>query len=304
MQDSSWHNSDAILCCGPASMHLERPLARLLGVEVATVEHRTFPDGEGRIFISRELAGTVAVVVQGTHPPQDQRLQQLFQLVDAVVDSGAKLVVAVVPYLAYARQDRRFRRGEPHSLAVVVRTLAALGCDELIVVEPHNAEALQRLGLPATCLSTVELVASALLDTDLDDPVVLSPDVGGRGRVTAIAKRLTAEALFLEKRKDETRTYYSQLDVDLTGRDVVVVDDVCSSGSTIIPLAERVAEAGAARMTVAVTHLLADGERLLRAVPLPTRLIATDTVPGTWSTISTAELLAEAVASISAAPRR
>ena len=138
---------------GPASPELGARIAERIAVKSYPVVHRLFPDGESYIRITAPLNGETAVIVQTTFPDPDKSLLQLVLMVDAAKDAGAKEVVCVVPYLAYARQDKRFLEGEALSLKTVSKLLGASGVDRLIVVDVQSV----RIGNLYTLACTVKL---------------------------------------------------------------------------------------------------------------------------------------------------
>jgi ribose-phosphate pyrophosphokinase len=288
-----------LLLVGPAGRHLGDAVAAAAGLEPVTASERRFPDGETCVRADADLAGAEVVVLQGTHPPQDRNLQQAFQLVEQAAHGGAGSIGVVSPYLAYARQDRRSSPGEPLSLAIVARTLEMLGASWIVTVDVHNPAALARVAADATSLSSSAAISAHLAQQRLAAPVVVAPDVGARARAAEIAEAIGADALMLEKRKDgDGRTEYETPDARLGGRDLVVVDDLCSSGSTLAPLAGALERAGASaeRMHFVVVHLLADEQQLRARLPTGATIAATDTVPGPMATIAIGPAIGAAVA--------
>ena len=128
---------------GPSSTKLGNSIAEILEIETVRIAHKKFPDGESYIRFEGEVAGEEVAIVQTTGPPQDTNLIQLFILADAAKDLGAKRVIAVVPYLAYARQDKRFLPGEAISIQTIGKLLKASGIDELLTVNVHQEFSLQ-----------------------------------------------------------------------------------------------------------------------------------------------------------------
>ncbi|MEM2320009.1 MAG: ribose-phosphate diphosphokinase, partial [Candidatus Bathyarchaeia archaeon] len=144
---------------GPASRELGAKIAQLLNVGSVQAFHKIFPDGESYVRLEGNVEGEDVVVVQTTSPPQDVRLMQLAFMVDAAKRNKARRVVAVVPYLAYARQDKVFLEGEPVSIEVVARMLRAAGVDSLLTVNVHQAKVLERFPFPAKSLSAIKMLA-------------------------------------------------------------------------------------------------------------------------------------------------
>jgi ribose-phosphate pyrophosphokinase len=283
---------ELVLCLGTGGEHLRAGLERELGVAPADVECRRFPDGETLVQVRAPLEGATVAIVQGTHPPQDSRLQELYQLVDVAVAGGAERVLCVVPYLAYARQDRRSAPGEAASGAIVLRTLAMLGASELVTVDVHSPRLLAEASFPAASVSAAEGVADWIRSLRLEEPLVVSPDAGGVERAERVAAALACERLALRKSKDRSRgTWYDGGVAEVEGRDVVVVDDLCSSGSTFVPLARHLHASGARRLAYCVTHFFADADALEAKVGFPVEIAGTDTIPTRWSRISVVPLL-------------
>ena len=133
---------------GPASKQLGEKIAQLSGLETVPVAFKTFPDGESYIRLDGEVKNETVAIVQTTSPPQDTKLVQLTLIADAAKRNGAKEVIAVVPYLAYARQDMVFLQGEAVSVETVARMLKAAGIDSLTTVNVHKDKVLAKLPFP------------------------------------------------------------------------------------------------------------------------------------------------------------
>ncbi|MFI7019992.1 ribose-phosphate diphosphokinase [Streptomyces sp. NPDC050164] len=244
---------------------------------VLAAVRRRFPDGEQLITLpdAKRLAGRHALVVHTTAPPQDERLVSLLQLIDVVRDAGAASVTCFVPYLCYQRQDRRSRPGEPVSARLAVDALAAAGADQLLTLDAHAP--MRSARIPVTDLSAAPAFAAHVRDLGLRPDMVVSPDKGGGSRAAAVAGLLGIPMTALEKKKEpDGRTWYGQLPPDLSNRRCLIVDDLCSSGSTLIPLCAALAEVGSTCAAVGVTHLLTDRAALLNQLPEGARLLSTD----------------------------
>jgi ribose-phosphate pyrophosphokinase len=283
----------ARLWAGSAGGHLGEALARATGLPLVEAATPVFPDGEVCAAVPPGAAGETVVIVQGTHRPQDRHLQELYQLVDVARHLGAERTICVVPYLAYGRQDRRPAPGQPLSCAIVLRTLAMLGVERLVTIDPHSRSQLADAPLPVTALLAERLLAGWVAAQALRRPLLVSPDAGRRAYVERVGAACGLPALCLDKRRDGVGTIsYAGLDGQANGRDVVVLDDLCTSGSTAVPLGRLLLDRGAHSLTLLVTHLLADAEDLRRRIGGPVCVVATDTVPGPSSRIAVAPLLA------------
>jgi ribose-phosphate pyrophosphokinase len=285
---------------GPASPELGARIAERLGVDSYPTVHRSFPDGESYIRITAPLKEETAVIVQTTFPYPDKSLLQLFLLVDAARDAGAKEVVCVVPYLAYARQDKRFLEGEALSLKTVSKLLGASGVDRLIVIDVHEQEALEgfcgEAGVQVTNLSAMPDLAEYLKMNGFDGAFSLSPDEGAIDLAKSAGTVLGGEVSFFTKERDLHNGEIEMVvkDIDVRGRSVVVFDDIVSSGGTTAMAVKGLRKQGANRVAAACTHGLFMGdarEKILDAGA--DLLVATDTVQTPTSLVSVSRLIAD-----------
>src|SRR6185437_1912857 len=207
---------------------------------------------------------------------------------------GAKRIICIVPYLAYARQDRWTHPGEPLSGLIVLRTLAMLGADTLVAIDVHNPAMFLHAPLATDNLRTESIFAEWLLQKKMLPPLLVSPDDGGRQRIEGLAKLTGYDYLVCAKCKDETgHTWYEDTPLDVVERDVFVLDDLCSSGSTFIPFARYLKKSGVREIYYGITHFFADGNAIQNTLGFPVTIVATDTVLTQWSSISVAPLLAK-----------
>jgi ribose-phosphate pyrophosphokinase len=286
-----------LVLVGPASRRLGRGL-KAYGLEVVELEYRVFPDGESYLRVPVDVKGLNIAVLQSTYPPQDKHLIELFLALNAAKELGAEKIIAAVPYLAYARQDSMFKPGESVSLRTIIRLIEDCGASAFITFNIHKAERMEWFRIPSLNLSAVKAIADHLARLELIDPVILAPDKGAVYLAEEASSILKAEYSYLEKRRDRdtgsVETLYRELNV--SGRDVVIIDDIISSGSTIANVAEIASKQGARRIFAACVHpLLAEGamDRMRRAGV--SKVLGTDCVEGAYDEVSVAPLLAEAL---------
>jgi len=282
---------------GPSSTKLGNSIAEILGIETVRIAHKKFPDGESYIRFEGEVAGEEVAIVQTTGPPQDTNLIQLFILADAAKDLGAKRVIAVVPYLAYARQDKRFLPGEAISIQTIGKLLKASGIDELLTVNVHQ-EILEKFEIPARNISAIGLLANYFKSRGLEGAFALAPDKGASEFATEASKILGGGYGWLHKERDrytgEVKTEEKTLDV--SGKDAIIFDDIISTGGTTANAVKILKKQGARRIFAACVHPLMRNakERILQSGA--EEIVGTDSVPSDVTVVSLAPLLAKALA--------
>ena len=224
-----------IVVPGPASQSLGKKIAESLNAQIVPVNLKNFPDGEYCLRFEGDVTGEEVVVVQTTGPPQDSNLLQLLLMLDTAKELGAKKVTAVVPYLAFARQDKRFLSGEAVSAETLVKLIEACGIDQFITVNIHAENTLNRFSVPTKNLSAITLLAEHFKGQGLDGAFSLSPDKGAIGFAEEADRVLGGGCGWLRKERDrytgEIQVEEKSLNVD--GRDVIVFDDIISTGGTI-----------------------------------------------------------------------
>ena len=286
-----------IVITGSASPKLSARVARRLECKLLKPELQHFPDGELYLKLGTELDGEHAVVVQSTCFPQDLNLMELFLLLDAAKDIGASRVTAVVPYFAYARQDKRFKPGEAVSLKTIVKLIKQAGADELVTVDIHEEETVKEFPIPAKNFTAMPLLGRYLKKIGMKNPLALGADQGSEDRAKIVAEEFGAEHDYLEKhRLSPTKVVTKPKKLDVTGRDVVIVDDMVSTGGSMVEAAKILRSLGARSIRAACTHavLVGNAREKLKAAGIK-EIIATDTIETSSSVVSVSPLIEEAV---------
>jgi len=273
-----------MIVVGSGGKHLEEEL-RKLGGSLIEVEIKKFPDGEKYVRVSGSFREVT--VVQSTFVPQDEHIIELLLIADALRENGAEKLKAIVPYFAYSRQDRVTKEGEPVSVRAVMRALG-IYYDELYIFDLHNPETLRFFPGKAVNLSPARAIAD-YFEENLGEGIVLAPDRGALMRAKAVAERLGVEYSHFEKKRiSPTEVQMKPVDVDVKGKNVLIVDDIISTGGTMIKAANLLRKMGAGKVFVAATHgVFAEGaiERVSKAVD---ELAVTNTIPTPASRISIA----------------
>lgn len=263
---------------GTASTALAERISReLSNAPFAIPFMKRFPDGELYVRVGGRLEGEEVVVVQSTRTDED--IVELLLLEDAVREAGASRVYVVVPYFGYARQDRRFFPGEPVSARAFCRHVE-LDADVVITVDLHSSQTLAHFSKPAFEASGIPAIARLLLERPAD--VLISPDRGGIERVRRMAQLLDKPWFALEKKRiDSDRVELAlpqPLPVAVEGKQVVVVDDVISTGGTIVEAAKLLKKVRAGGISATCTHGLFLRDAFERIKAVTDEVYSTDTL--------------------------
>ncbi len=265
-------------------------VASRISAEARGIIHKVFPDGEQYVRVEADVKGNDVLYVTRLYPNQDQGLIRVMLLLDAVKGLGASRVGLFIPYMPYARQDRRFLNGEPISINVMLNVLKGLGADYLYVVDIHKPQSLE--GYPGFInLKPFKLYAEKL--RDLRNPVVVSPDLGSLWRAEELAKVLGVEYDYLEKHRDRYsgEVSFTLRNLNVKGRDVVIVDDIISTGGTIIGAAGVLRSMGAASINVVATHCIMIGDAEVKLTKAVDKLYCSNSILGKYSQFDVAQLI-------------
>lgn len=294
--------TDRLVFAGPASGEFAKALAQRLNLPTISVEVKEFLDTETKYRFLENVSGSSVLLVQSTYPPVDRNYMQLFLAAHHLSQEGAK-VHAVIPYMGYARQDKAFLSGEVVSLGVISHLLRSCGVTRVTTVDIHSAEGLALFAMPAYSVSAIPSLASYVKkNLKLSQPVVISPDFGSSKRTEAFSALYGAQHLqFAKERNRNTGEVTVETGkMDVRGRDVIIVDDMISTGGTIRAAVMKLREAGAKKIVVTCVHALMLGdsqERLMEAGV--DEIIGTNTVPNKVSKVDATEPLAAYLKTVS-----
>ncbi|QKQ99428.1 ribose-phosphate pyrophosphokinase [Metallosphaera tengchongensis] len=255
-----------IIVGGTATNGIDERLAKITKSKLVKVVHKVFPDGESYVRVPEPLTGEEVAVVQTTQPPQNKNLVELLLVLEALKDTGATKITAVVPYLAYSRQDRRFLDGEAISVKTVLNLIYAAGASTLVVVEPHHPESLSYFPGEARVVDPIPALGRELRGR-VNSPFVLAPDRGAVDRAERLARELGCGYTYLEKERDRITGEIRVRGISigsLKGRDVILVDDIVSTGGTLVEASKVAYSLGAEGVYAAAVHLLMVKDTLTR----------------------------------------
>ena len=284
---------------GSASDALAARVARELGAKSGKIETKRFPDGEKYLRVLEEVKGEEIAVIQSINRTPDELLFEYLLLVDTLKDLGASRIVGFIPYFAYARQDERFNPGEALSFKTVSKLIQTVGTDAIYTIDMHQHRVLKSsdvFKIPSHNLSAMPYLADYVEKMgNLQKPLVIGPDAEAEQWAKLAADRLhTDHDVFEKKRLGSENVQIRPRKANAKDRDVLIVDDIISTGGTIVEALKILFSQGARKIDVACTHPILAGGALARIYETGAgHVIGTDTVPSPISQVSVAPLIAE-----------
>ena len=282
---------------GSASKDLGKRIARRLKAPYVEAKTRVFPDGESKISFGRIPKISVVLVVQSTYPPVDTNLLQTLSIISQARNVSSK-IYAVIPYMGYARQDRQFLSGEVVTMAIVARMLQTAGAKKIIAVDIHSKIALSHFKIPKENVSAIPELAKYFKKMKLKNALVVSPDMGGSLRAKKFAALLNTDFITLKKSRNRKtgKVVIQSSKVDVRGKDLVLVDDIISTGGSVIKAAQFLKRHKCKRVFVACTHgLFVEGaEKKIKKAGVA-RIISTNTIPRNTSKVDVSGVIADSI---------
>lgn len=305
-------NHRLMLFSGNANPDLSRRIAREVGIELSPAKVGRFPEGEIAVRIEEPVRGADVFVLQGTCPPANDNLMELLVMIDALKRASAARITAVLPFYGYGRQDRKDRPRVPITAKLVANLIVAAGADRILTVDLHAPQIQGFFDIPVDHLYAAPVFIRHFRENfspeNLSNLVVVSPDVGGIKIAKHFAKHLDRPLAVVDKRRlGDRATEVRNVIGEVSGRDIMIVDDLVSTGTSLASAIGLLKEKGARKVYVTVTHpvLAASAVATLLATPLE-RIWVTDTIPlqeeavrsGRFEVVSLAEMLGGAISRI------
>ncbi|MRN69050.1 MAG: ribose-phosphate diphosphokinase [Nitrosopumilales archaeon] len=287
---------DVSIIAGPSSLDLATAIAKHLDAELVPVDLRIFPDGESKIKM-RRVDKDYCIVVQSTYPPTDRHLLQALMMIKRCSEDGAANVCAVMPYMAYSRQDRAFLDGEVVSMALVAKLIETVGTKRLITVDIHSPASLSYFTIDTQNISAVGLLADyAAVKIKPNAPIVVSPDMGGAKRAVKFARMLGTDMVALKKSRNkdtaEVIIEEKELNSSVLGRDLILLDDMISTGESIVEACRFLRRYKPNKIYAICTHALLIGDATTRIKAAGVEeIISTNSVPGINAKVDLAPLI-------------
>jgi ribose-phosphate pyrophosphokinase len=302
-----------VIIGGSASQDLAAHVARELGEELCYVETKKFPDGERYLRIGGELEDEVTVI-QSTGYPQDENLMELLFIIANLKDLGVKKVRAVVPYMGYARQEKRFNPGETISAKIICDLIQSAGADEFITFNIHEECVLNFFDIPARNISAMpaiaEYLSKKLIKKGADNPIIIAPDKGAYGFAQEMSEIIGCDCTYLTKvrlgpDKVETKIVDVRCDSEsentvnvdsVKGMNAIIIDDIIATGGTIVNAINILKQYGASSVDVCCVHpiLTNNGATRIYAAGAD-KIIGTNSLSSDTSRVSLAKSIADAL---------
>ncbi len=290
--------SNLSVISGNSSDDLAKKLSRRIKANLVKSEIRVFPDGESKITINGNLSKTKSIVVQSIYPPVDTNLIQVLSLISKARETSAE-VIAVIPYMGYTRQDKEFLPGEIVTIKVLAKLFKGAGASKIITVDIHSIIGLKHFTIKSKNITAIPDLAKYFKKLNLKKPLVVSPDQGGKDRAKEFANKFESEYIALEKKRDRKNgkvKIKTKNTSKVADRDIILVDDMISTGGSIINATRFLKKQKCKRVYVACTHaLLMNGaEKKIRKAGV-TSIVSANTIPGRTSVVDVSNTIAKAI---------
>ncbi len=297
-----------VIFSGNSNKKLADKIGKALGVKLGKANISRFSDGEVRAKIEENVRGKDVFIIQSTCPPVNENLMELLIILDALRRASAQRITAVIPYFGYARQDRKDQPRVPITAKLVANILTGAGADRVLTLDLHAGQIQGFFDIPLDHLYSIDVFLDYFNKIKIkNDLVIACPDVGGIKMARAYAKRFNTGLAIVDKRRNSPEsTEVMHILGEIKGKNVIFVDDMIATGSSLVEAAGAMKKAGAKKIYAAITHGVLSGnaiEKLNKSVI--DSLVITDSIPlsnGKRSkkikVVSTAGLFAEAISRI------
>ncbi|BEU87962.1 ribose-phosphate diphosphokinase [Selenomonas sp. TAMA-11512] len=269
------------ILAGNANPELAKKIAAHVGIGLCDATIGQFNNGEIQVMIDESIRGKDMFIIQPTSQPVNDNLMELFIMADACKRASAHSVTAVVPYYAYARQDRKTRGREPISAKLVANLMQKSGITRVVTVDLHAGQIQGFFDIPVDHLAAAPVIANYIKKKNLENIIVVSPDLGGVTRARILADRLHTGIAIIEKRRPEPGVAeVMNLIGDVEGKTAIMIDDIVDSAGSLCEGARALKKFGAKKIYAACSHGILSGSAVERINNSDLeRLIITDTIP-------------------------
>ena len=290
--------SELSIISGKSSENLAKELSKKIKGNFVKSEIKVFPDGESKITLIGKLSKKKSIVVQSIYPPVDTNLVQALSLITKAKENSSE-VTAVIPYMGYARQDREFLPGEIVTMKVLGKLFKGAGASKIIVVDIHSLIGFKHFSIKTKNVTAIPDLVKYFKKLSLKNPLVISPDQGGKERAKKFAKEFNSNYIALDKKRDKKTgkiKITTKRTDEVENRDLILVDDMISTGGSIIKATQFLKKQKCKKIYVACTHalLMNDAEKKIKKAGV-TSIISTNTIPGKTSKVDISKIIAKAI---------
>lgn len=288
---------------GTSNLALAQRISQYCGVPLTDCEVRRFSDGEVKVQINQNIRGSDLFIIQPTNPPAENLLELLI-MIDAARRASAKRITAVIPYYGYARQDRKDQPRVPITAKLVANLITVAGANRIITMDLHAAQLQGYFDIPHDHLYAGKTFHDYFRDKHLSNLVAVSADVGSIKMARAFAKELKCPLAIVDKRRESANeAEVMNIIGDVSGKNVIIRDDIVDTAGTIVLGADALKQKGALDIYVCITHGVLSGPAIERIQNSHiSEMVITDTIergnlnlPSKFTVLSTADVFGEAI---------
>ena len=252
----NFHGKDIKIFAGSSNVTVAQGIADGLGLPLGKSECKTFSDGEIAVSLNESVRGSECFIVQSTCDPVNNNLMELLIMIDAMKRASAGRITAVIPYFGYARQDRKSKSRDPITAKLVADLITAAGADRVLTMDLHAAQIQGFFNIPLDHLVGMPILAREFVKKEIEDLVVVSPDLGSVTRARNFANYLDAPIAIIDKRRPKANvSEIMNIIGDINGKNVVIIDDIIDTAGTLCNAANAIVEkGGAVEVYACATH--------------------------------------------------
>lgn len=294
-------NNLKVFTCN-ANPKLAEEIASYLGISLGKSHVQNFSDGETNITIDESVRGCDVFIVQSTCAPVNDHLMELLIMIDAMRRASARRITVVMPYYGYARQDRKSRGREPITAKLVANLIVQAGANRILTMDLHAQQIQGFFDIPVDHLMAMPILADYYRGLNIEDLVVVSPDMGGVTRARSLAEKLGVPLAIIDKRRPMPNvSEIMNIIGEIKDKNVIMIDDIIDTAGTISNGAAALVERGAKSVYVSCTHAILSGPAYERLANAPIKeIVTTNTIPATkefdkLTVLSVAPLMGEAI---------
>lgn len=251
---------------GSSCQNLAKSISQKSKIPLGNIEIGRFSDGEIDVLVKENVNNSNVFIIQSNSSPVNENIIELALIADALKRSGAQKITAVIPYFGYSRKEKQSRPGEPISAKVIADLIVASGVAKIICLDLHSDSIVGFFNVPVIYITALEILASRVKKEKITKPIIVSPDVGGVKRARNFANILNAPLVVIEKHRDtgkRDKIEILSMSGEIKGETAIIIDDLISTGSTIIESTNALKGKGVKKVFVCATHGVLTGDAIV-----------------------------------------